>query len=65
MTIAIGAQPLTVYQIMYAEVSSTPVHLDYIAQELALFVYDDEANLNAGYMTYKILPLKGKDYGGA
>jgi 2'-5' RNA ligase len=61
MTVAIGTQSLSVYQTMYEEISSLPVDLHYIAQELALFVYDDEANLNGGYMTYKILPLKGKD----
>ena len=65
MTIALGSQPLSVYQAMYKEVSSKPVNLRYLAQELALFVYDDEANLNGGYMTYRILPLTGKDDGGA
>src|SRR5262249_48897224 len=55
MTIAIGTQPFRVYQTMFKEVSSMPVHLDYLARELALFVYDDEAALSGGYMTYKLL----------
>src|SRR5262249_49368038 len=59
MTVALGSQPLSVYQTLYNEVSSPLVNLRYLAQELALFVYDDEAHLNRGYMTYKILPLAG------
>jgi 2'-5' RNA ligase len=64
LTIALGAQPYSVYQAMYDEISSTPAPAPYLAQELALFVYD-ESERNPSYMTYKILPLKGKDDGAA
>ncbi len=58
MTVAIGSQPWDVYQRMYQNVATTQIDLKFLAQELALFVYDDNANLSGGYMTYKILPLR-------
>ena len=61
MTIAIGGQPWNIYQTMFGEISSVVVNvnLQCLVRELALFVYDDNAVLGNGYMTYKILPLSG------
>lgn len=61
MTVAIGTQPFSVYQAMHEQLSRAPVNLNYTAQELAVFVYDDDDHTSADYMTYKILPLTGKN----
>ena len=58
MTVAIGGQPFEVYRKIQAEFSSRLVNLQYLVQEIALFVYDDNASLAGGYMTYMVLPLK-------
>jgi 2'-5' RNA ligase len=57
MTVAIGSQPWDAYQCMYENIAVTQTSLQFLARELALFVYDDNANLSNGYMTYKIMPL--------
>lgn len=57
MTVMMGGQPLDVYRKIYAEISERAVDLSFIADTLAMFVYDDPLSLNGEYMTYKILPL--------
>jgi len=57
MTVAMGGQPFDVYRAIYAGYSATPIDLRYIAREIALFIYDDDANLDRGYMIYKVLPV--------
>ncbi|MBI5032039.1 MAG: 2'-5' RNA ligase family protein [Chloroflexi bacterium] len=57
MTVSIGSQPWDVYQRMFKDIVATPIDLRFTPQELVLFVNDDNANLNGGYMTHKILPL--------
>jgi 2'-5' RNA ligase len=57
MTVVMGGQPFDVYRAIYKEYSTTPIDLRYIAREIALFIYDDNANLDRGYMTYKVLPV--------
>jgi len=60
MSVAIGGQPLDVYQRIYNEFMSSLKDLHYTVCEMAMFVYDEWEETNAGYMTYKILPLIGK-----
>jgi 2'-5' RNA ligase len=60
MTIAIGNKPFNVYQRIVDSFLPGPVDLTFMATELALFVYNENAWLGGGYMTYKILPL-GQD----
>lgn len=57
MTVAIGGQPIEVYQQILAAFSGRIANLTYLVQELALFGYDDKASLDQGYMTYMVLPL--------
>ncbi len=59
LTIAIGNQPLPVYQQIARDYARFPVERVFTARQLALFVYDDGAQVDWGYMTYKILPLGG------
>jgi 2'-5' RNA ligase len=61
MTIALGAQPLSVYSEMFEELPGTMVNLNFTAHELALFLYDEDDKTITDYMTYKILELTGKD----
>jgi len=57
MTIAIGTQPYSVYQKVVNSYESTRIDLRFLAKKLAMFVYDENFQLDRGYMTYKILPL--------
>ena len=59
MTIAIGGQPIETYKKIYSEFAGHLKDLQYIVRELGMFVYDDREEINAGYITYKILPLGG------
>ena len=59
MTAAIGGQPVETYQKIYSEFVGHWKDLEYTVRELGMFVYDDQEELNAGYITYKILPLGG------
>lgn len=62
MTVAMGDQPIEVYRKIWNEFSGRLVNLSYTVREIGMFVYDEKDDLNAGYMTYLILPL-GKDSG--
>ena len=57
MSVAIGGQPIDIYRQIHAAFASRLIDLRFTAQELVMFVYDEQASMNAGYMTYKILPL--------
>jgi len=57
MSVAIGGQPIEVYQKVYDEIPDRVVNLKYTAHELSMFVYDEPIDLDGNYMTYKILPL--------
>jgi 2'-5' RNA ligase len=57
ITVAMGGQPFDVYCAIYKEYSTTPIDLRYIVREIAMFVYDDNAGLDHGYVTHKILPV--------
>jgi 2'-5' RNA ligase len=59
MTVAIGGQPVDTYKKIYSEFAGQLKDLQYVARELGMFVYDDREEINAGYITYKILPLRG------
>jgi len=59
MTVAIGGQPIETYQKIYSEFAGHWKDLEYTVRELGMFVYDDREEINAGYITYKILPLRG------
>ena len=64
MTVAIGDQPIEVYRKIWNEFSGRLVNLSYTVREIGMFVYDEKDDLNAGYMTYLILPLgKGSGVG--
>ena len=60
MSVAIGGQPWDVYQKIHNEFMGPLKDLHYMVREMALFVCDEQDETNAGYMTYKILPLIGK-----
>lgn len=60
MSVAIGGQTFDVYRRICDEFSGMLVDLHYTVQEIALFVYDDEASLAKGYMTCMVLPLGNK-----
>lgn len=57
MTVMMGGQPVDVYRKIYDEVSERAVNLSFIANALAMFVYDEPLSLNGECMTYKILRL--------
>jgi len=58
MSIAIGGQPVATYHKILEEFSDRLVNLQYIVRNMVMFVYDDIDAINAGYMTYLILPIK-------
>ena len=57
MTVAIGNQPIEIYQKINDEFSGRLLNLQFTVQEIAMFVYDEMFTLNTGYMTYMVLPL--------
>jgi len=57
MTVAIGGAPVEIYRTIVDEFSGRLKNLQYTVRELVMFVYDERHSINAGYMTYKILPL--------
>jgi len=57
MSVAIGGQPIETYRKILDEFKNQLGDLQYTVRELVMFVYDERSDLNAGYMTYKILPL--------
>ena len=57
MTVAIGGQPIEAYRRTLDEFKDRLVNAPCTVRELAMFVYDERAAVNAGYMTYRILPL--------
>jgi 2'-5' RNA ligase len=57
MTVAMGNQPVETYRQIKDEFSGRLTNLQYQIRELILFVYDDPDTINAGFMTYMILPV--------
>ena len=57
MTVAIAGQPHEVYRGIHEEFSSRLVNLKFMVEEMVMFIYDDDASLAKGYMTYMVLPL--------
>lgn len=57
MTVAIGGQPFETYRKILDEFKDRLVDLPCTVREMVMFVYDERTAVNAGYMTYKILPL--------
>jgi 2'-5' RNA ligase len=57
MTVAIGGQPIETYHTILDEFRNRLVDLQCKIRELVMFVYDERTAVNAGYMTYRILPL--------
>ena len=55
--IAIGGQPIETYRRILDEFKGRLVNLQCIVRDLVMFVYDERSDVNAGYMTYMILPL--------
>lgn len=60
MSVAIGGQPIETYRTILDEFKDQLGNLQYTVRELIMFVYDERTAVNAGYMTYKILPLGGR-----
>ena len=60
MTVAIGGQPVETYKEIYSEFAGHLKDLQYMVRELGMFVYDDIEEINAGYITYKLLPIGSK-----
>jgi 2'-5' RNA ligase len=60
MTVAIGGQPIETYREIQDEFKDRIVSLRCTVREMVMFVYDDRTAVNAGYMTYMILPLGGR-----
>ncbi len=59
MSVAMGGQPIEIYQKIQSEYADRLINLQYTVHELIMFVYDDRNAINAGYMTYCTLPLDG------
>jgi 2'-5' RNA ligase len=57
MTVAIGGVPIEAYRKIVNEFSDQLKALQFTIQELVMFVYDERYSLNAGYMTYMVLPF--------
>jgi len=57
MAVALGGQPIETYHRILDEFKGRLGNLQYTVRDLVMFVYDERTALNAGYMTYKILPL--------
>ena len=57
ITVAIGGQPIETYRKIVDEFNDRLVNLQCTLREMVMFVYDERAAVNAGYMTYVILPL--------
>lgn len=57
MTIAIGNQPIQTYRQIKDEFSGRFTNLQCEIREMVMFVYDETYTVNAGYMTYMILPV--------
>lgn len=62
MTVAIGGQSIETYRVILNEFKNRIVNLPCTVRELVMFVYDERTAVNAGYMTYRILPL-GANHG--
>jgi len=60
MSVAIGGQPIETYHKIIDEFKDKLGNLQYTVRDLVMFVYDERSDVNAGYMTYKILPLGKK-----
>lgn len=60
MSVAIGGQPIKTYRMILDEFKDQLMNLQYTVRDLVMFVYDERSDVNAGYMTYKILPLGNK-----
>jgi 2'-5' RNA ligase len=60
MTVAIGGQPVATYRQIFDEFSGRLTNLHYTVRDMVMFVYDEPHALNAGYMTYWILPLSAR-----
>ena len=61
LTVTIGGQPLDVYRRLYDEIPEKRIDLRFRVKELAMFVYDEPSSLNANYIAYKILPIRGSE----
>ena len=58
MSVAIGGQPIEIYRTIWLDVfGDRLVDLHCTVRDLVMFVYDERSDVNAGYMTYMILPL--------
>jgi 2'-5' RNA ligase len=57
MTVAMGGQSPEVYQTLLHEISDHRIDRQFMAQELAMFVYDEPLGPHGEYLTYKILPI--------
>jgi len=57
MSVAIGGQPIETYRMIFDEFKDRLINLHCEIRDLVMFVYDERSDVNAGYMTYKILPL--------
>lgn len=57
LTVAIGGQSIETYRRILVEFKDRLVNLSCTIRKLVMFVYDERTAINAGYMTYRILPL--------
>jgi len=57
MSVAIGGQPIDTYRTILDEFKDRLINLQCEIRDLVMFVYDERSDVNAGYMTYKILLL--------
>ena len=57
MSVAIGSQPIDIYHKILDEFKERLVNLQYTVRNMAMFVYDERFAVNAGYMTYMIVPI--------
>ncbi len=57
MTVALGGQPLDVYQKLFSALPDRRIDREFTARALAMFVYDEPLGPQGEYLLYKILPL--------
>lgn len=59
MSVTIGGQPIETYRKILNEFKDHLVNIQCTVREMVMFIYDERTAVNAGYMTYMILPLGG------
>jgi len=62
LSVSIGGQSIEIYHKILDEFKERLVNLPCMVRDLVMFVYDERSDVNAGYMTYMIIPLGNSHY---